>query len=878
MGMFLPFEKMAARVEIARSDSDTALFYDLMLFGEMVMKFAVAGLVAAIQDDRDRTRYGLVHRLVRASGIGDWATSTDEILFGPTAQHLQGAARTEQRELTKKCAPGEWQHEAVEALHACHSLLDSATGPFPAKVDGRKWLSGFAKIRNKTKGHGAIASDLMSRLCPHLERSVKVFAANFPLFGRQWAYVHRNLSGKYRVTRLSDASDQFDPLKQATGKSSNLMNGIYVHFDEPSRVELADSTVDATDFFLSNGGLTDTRYELLSYITGLTQHADSRPYLAPPGPLPRSITEGLSDLDVQGKCFGNLPPQQSEYIHRVELEAELSEKLRQSDRYPIITLHGRGGMGKTSLAITVLHDIAKADVFSVILWFSARDIDLMPEGAKLVKPKVFTASEIADEFIRLTDKQAFETSGCSKASDYFSQVLAQSPFGPTLFVFDNFETVRNPLELFKWLDTHVRIPNKILITARHREFKGDYPIEVSGMTEKETDELIDAHAVRLGIRDIVARPYRDELYRESGGHPYVIKVLLGEVAKAGRCVDVARIVADREDILTALFERTFATLTPAAQRVFLTLCNWRSTLPQLAVEAVMLRPGIERIDVEAAIDELARFSFIETAKSDQDGQVFVTVPLTAAVFGEKKVAVSAMKSAIQADTALLHLFGPGQKTDIRHGAGPRVHRLIRAVAGGIVAGKYDVATHLPMLEFTAQKYPPAWLLISQLHEELGNLPAAKDSVRRYLEGARGSAASAGWNRLRDLCHRTSDGIGELQALVELCEVDGTDFDTVSDAANRANQLFKETWLQFEIGEKDVLLRRLLNVAEARIGEVDATDCSRLAWIAMHLKDESTARKYVAHGLQREPKNYYCNKLATQLGILSTAADVGSSSA
>jgi len=64
-----------------------------------------------------------------------------------------------------------------------------------------------------------------------------------------------------------------------------------------------------------------------------------------------------------------------------------------------------------------------------------------------------------------------------KAIDYLARSLTKSGEGPLLFVFDNFETVRNPAELYRWLDTYVRLPNKVLITTRFREFKGDYPLE-----------------------------------------------------------------------------------------------------------------------------------------------------------------------------------------------------------------------------------------------------------------------------------------------------------------------------------------------------------------------------------------------------------------
>jgi NB-ARC domain len=865
---FLPLDRMYQRVNITRTDSDTALFYDLMFLGEMVVKLVVSGTVAGIEDDADRSRYTQTHKLVRASGIGDWAASLDEMLVGPASQHLRADARVEQRELTMKIGPGTWQYDAAQKLHACLSLIDVNTENLPAKCDGRRWISDFAKLRNKTRGHGAFPGEVLSKLCPQLEESIRLFADNFSLFRRPWAYLHRNLSGKYRVTALTE-NDAFDYLKSAPAKHTTLSNGVYVMIGEPVKVELAESSADLVDFYLANGGFTDLRFEMLSYLSGSTIAADSKPYLTPAGLLPRSTTEGASTLDVEGACFTNLPPMQSEYIRRADLEGELIDKLHERDRYPIVTLHGRGGTGKTSLALTVLHDIANKELYPVIIWFSARDIDLMPEGAKPVKPNVFTAAEIATEYVRLTNPALLSLGKPrgQRALDYFAEALSKpdSSLGPTLFVLDNFETVRNPAEVFTWLDTHVRNPNKILITARHRDFKGDYPIEVAGMSESESDALVDAHAAYLGIQHMLTPRYRHELHRESGGHPYVIKVLLGEVAKAGKCVDIERIVAERGDILTALFERTFAALSPAGRRVFLTLCNWRSTVPLVALEAVLLRPNIERVDVEGAVEELVRLSFVDTTTSDKDRELFLSVPLTAAVFGEAKLKVSPMKAAIEADTALLHMFGAAQKTDVRHGVGPRIERLIRRIASQVLSGKQSLAQHLPMLEFVAAKHAPAWLLLSELHEELGDNEAATAAVRRYLETADGEASRNGWRRLAELCRSSTNLLGELQAIVEMASVNATPFEEVSNGASRINEIMRVTWLPFEVGEKDVLLRKIIATMEARIDQADSTDCSRLAWLYLHVGEESKARELVERGLRLDSNNWHCRKLAVHLG-------------
>ena len=182
--------------------------------------------------------------------------------------------------------------------------------------------------------------------------------------------------------------------------------------------------------------------------------------------------------------------------------------------------------------------------------------------------------------------------------------LAESPIGPILFVFDNFETVSRPLDVFSWLDTFIRLPNKILITTRHREFKGDYFVEVAGMTEEECQSLIDETGREFRVTELLTESYRQDLINESGGHPYVIKILLGELSKSRKLQRVERIVASHDEILDALFERTYEMLTPAAKRVFLTLSNWRSVVPELSLQAVLLRPQNELIDVDDAVEEL----------------------------------------------------------------------------------------------------------------------------------------------------------------------------------------------------------------------------------------------------------------------------------
>jgi len=859
----LPIDRMKERVSVASQESDTALFFHLLYFGEMLLKLITAGLVAAIEEDRERHKYRQLYRLVRADGIGEWSTSIDDILTGPTAQFLTPASRIEQRELTQRSTDGSWQYESVMLLSRCMQQIDQDREGLTGKVDGRRWFSLFAELRNKTRGHGAPRGDTCSRICPALQSSICIIVDNFNLFRRPWAYLHRNLSKKYRVTRLTSTTEPFDYLR--SNGTPSLENGVYLQFDSHARLELIYSDPDASDFFLPNGGFTDKKFELISYITDHKLSGDSGPYLAPATELPTSETHGVGALEIQGRSFGNLPPLPPNYIARPELESELFAKLM-DDHHPVITVRGTGGIGKTSLAITALHRVAEAGKYGAIIWFSARDIDLLSQGPKDVKPQVLTEDEIAKEFSELM-KPEFCSDRSFKPAKYLAEALTKSPIGdPLLFVFDNFETVRSPSTLYTWIDTYIRNPNKVFLTTRFSDFKGDYPIEVFGMSSTEAEELINDTAHALGIRKLLTPEYRRELFRESDGHPYVIKILLGEVAKAGRLQKVERIISGRTDILEALFERTYAGLTPAAKIVFMTLSNWRSTVPELAVQAVMLRPQNEKLDIEAALDELKRSSFVE-ARTSEEQTVFLTVPLVASVFGRRKLSVSAEKTLIEANTEILRFLGAGQRTDIARGIGPRIRAMFGQIAEKIAKNRERITEYLPILEFIANRYPNAWLLLARLFEETEvdqPLDRAKDAVRHYLElTPKSEDQIPAWKKLAEYCRRTRDWNGEINALVSMSELPGTSFEDISNAANHLNSLFvNHQFLPSE--ERNLLVERLASTMELRMEGAGATDCSRLAWLYLRLRQEEKARTFVNRGLAREPLNDYCQKLKEKL--------------
>jgi hypothetical protein len=93
---FTPIDLVMKRVE-KFGESDSALFTELLYAGEIIVKITTAALVASTEDDREGHRYRLLHALVRADGIGEWASKLEDALTGSASQHLAAALADDRR-------------------------------------------------------------------------------------------------------------------------------------------------------------------------------------------------------------------------------------------------------------------------------------------------------------------------------------------------------------------------------------------------------------------------------------------------------------------------------------------------------------------------------------------------------------------------------------------------------------------------------------------------------------------------------------------------------------------------------------------------------------------------------------------------------------
>ena len=870
------FDRIDGRIADDKEEGDFAYFHALTLKLEYLTKIVASAVIACVGDDADRHRYSLEYQLVRVDSIGDWVKALDEALVGPPAQFLASDARSFARDLTERVASQDWRHVAVTDLNQAADEI-GVTTTLGGKVALRQFFDIGVQLRNRSRGHGAPTSAQCGRSCINFDKALNGVIKNLEFLKLPWVHLHRNLTGKYRVSLLLNKSSPFDYLRRTS--DVRLPDGVYFHLGSQRgrgrhvHLPLIFGDTDVLDIALPNGNHRIGAFDVLSYVTNTVTRKDGAAWSDPPARLPRSETEGGTGLEPLGNSFSNTPPKPVGYVPRIDLEKRLHNELLESDRHPIVSLTGPGGIGKTTIAITTINKIAKLESspYEVILWISARDIDLLEFGPRPVLQRVFTKGDISHAAVKLLEPSEASSDGF-EPDEFFQECLAQGAAGTTLFVLDNFETVQNPADVFNWIDCHIRLPNKVLITTRIRDFVGDYPIEIGGMSEEEAGTLVDQHASRLNIATLLSSDYKRNLIRESDGHPYVIKILLGQVAKENRAVTPQRIVANSDDLLKALFERTFAALSPGSQRVFLLLSSWRVFVPEVAVEAVSLRPNTERFDVAKALEELRRFSLVDQIAAKEEHEWFVGVPLAAAMYGRRKLEASPFKTVVETDRRLLMEFGAGRREDIYRGIFPRIESLIRAVKSRAIADPQELNDALPVLEYLASRVPNSYFqladLVLRVNTSREGKNQAKNYVRSFLETADIPDQLQAWERLAELCQASDDPVGEVHALCEAALLPTSTQEDLARFANRLNNRLRDLKEQsIEDARSGSVRENLMRVIEAMENyrmTLASTDCSRLAWLYLNVGNQERARDVARLGLERDPSNEYCRGLIARL--------------
>lgn len=834
------------RLNVIGPDASAYTFLIASYLAEAAIKTLAVVFYTGLTGRSSTDAYRLGYDLVRADGLGAWEQIIRESTR-PLASFLPAdfnpllAWATRKRTKPEDLPFREARDQAANVLNALGQ--DLSQNDVQKQVTILGLITYLVQIRNKTKAHGAVGPDFFAQSNQAYIAAVRVLLDDCPAFA--WRWLHLSVRDKGSVRAIVLGGDNPRHLRAAESSGITVRRpGVHFQTDNQtySCADLLRTNLECTEFLLPNGGYRDRRAEFIDYGNGQTYDEDVHQFDLPPAPLPPSETEGMPILDVQSNLFGNLPAVPQGYVLRRELQRNLRERLLDRN-HPIITLHGQGGVGKTSLALFVAHDLA-ADAephFEHIVWFSARDIDLRPRGPSRVRPAILDLNAVSKAFAALF--------GGEGGVDRFAKDLRLVPPGVSrgnLYIFDNFETLLDPSGLHEFLDTHTHLPNKVLITSRERAFKADYPIEVRGMEREEAEEMMRGVARALHIGGLVTSEVIDRIYQYTGGHAYVMRVIIGEIAKEGRYVPPKSMMAARIDIAEAVFQRSFDRLSPAGRFVFLTVANSKSIISEVAIQGVL---GLRDLDVRVGIEECQRLSLI-TEDLMQDRQPCYWAPHLARIFGRKKLEGDPDRLQVQEDLELLRQFGfiePSQQT---------VRTLDDQIKpfldwcmdneGRDAGRKAQLDKHLEVL---SELWAPGWLMLADFRKRCEAEPAQIESaLRRAVEEMPGNKVA--WLARASYAELRRDDATRIAALISAVDAARSDVALIRDVAHEVCKYVYNHRADIPLNRRGVYLASIRSHTVRVAPMLDATGLSRLAWL-LSLGEQRNRGPALCYGRSKE---------------------------
>lgn len=178
--------------------------------------------------------------------------------------------------------------------------------------------------------------------------------------------------------------------------------------------------------------------------------------------------------------YHNLPEPEFDdtgYIGRKKEQAEIKELLIE-DKYPVISIIGNGGIGKTAIIVKVLYELKELpnNPYEAIIWISLKTRTLSNGDFIEIKDSIKNTSQL----LKHTEKQVIFDEKLSAEEN----VLKFMSSFKTLLVIDNLETI-NDEDISHFIKS-IPKESKVLITSRTGLGELEYRYKLEGMNKSDS--------------------------------------------------------------------------------------------------------------------------------------------------------------------------------------------------------------------------------------------------------------------------------------------------------------------------------------------------------------------------------------------------------
>lgn len=365
----------------------------------------------------------------------------------------------------------------------------------------------------------------------------------------------------------------------------------------------------------------------------------------------------FEDFDIDGGFVGR------------DKEIRDLRKLVYSNQDRILTIIGAGGVGKTALALKLVHEIIldTENPFDAIMWFSAKESRLTDTGIAPLETGIKSEIQLVREIAKIIDfKKAEALEDARVDFDYYKNFIYEEfKKARILLIVDNLETIYKNQAIIEFVKNIPR-SSQVLMTSRKGLGEIERRYQLNNMNDVDAIKLFRIVSKEKNKVDLVSMKEDNirQLCRRVKNYPLLIKWSIGQVC-LGKDIDKAFsvILEGTSDIAIFVFNDVFLLLSQTSKTVLYSMIVYENKPIKKPILASISKLGDEELD--DAIRELNLSSLIISEVVEDFGSpetVYYMLDLTKG-FVETKLQ-SEEKLVLQLQNNMYHIIDQIKEEEI----------------------------------------------------------------------------------------------------------------------------------------------------------------------------------------------------------------------